>query len=54
MPPGILIGDAEVEANRLGMADMEIPIRLRRKAGDHSSVMFAGSAIGRDDLADEV
>ena len=29
------LGDAEIQADRLGVADMQIAVRLRRKAGDH-------------------
>src|SRR6185437_779305 len=45
--------DAEVEANRLGMADVQIAIRLGRKARDH---LFdaPGIQIGLDDVADEI
>ena len=28
------LGDAEIEADRLGVADMQIAVRLRREAGD--------------------
>ena len=54
IPPELLVGDAEVETNRFGMADMEIAVRFRWKAGDDPTAMFAGGAIGRDDLTDEV
>ena len=53
-PARLLVGNAEVEANRLGMADMEIAVRFRRKAGHHSAVMFPGSPIGCHNLANEV
>ncbi len=29
------LGDAEVQADRLGVADMQIAVRLGRKAGDY-------------------
>ncbi len=29
------LGDAEIQADRLGVADMQIAVRLGRKAGDH-------------------
>jgi hypothetical protein len=47
------LGDAEVQADRFGVADMEIAVRLRRKPGDD----LAGAAvrkIGLDDVANEV
>ena len=50
----LLVGDAEVEANRLGMADMEIAVRFRRKPGDDAPIMFPGSTVGRHNFADEV
>ena len=31
-----LLRDAEIEADRLGVADMQIAVRLGRKAGDHA------------------
>ena len=51
--PAELLGDAEVEADRLGMADMQVAVRLRRKAGDHRGVPL-GVEIGLDDVADEI
>ena len=50
---GKFLGDAEVEADRLGVADMQIAVRLRREAGDHGLVP-AGCEIGANDVADEV
>ena len=48
-----LAGDAEVEADRLGMADVEVAVRLGREAGDDRSDS-AGAQVGGDDVADEV
>ena len=48
-----LLRDAEIQADRLGVADMEVAVRLRRKAGDDARVA-AGREIGRDDVADEI
>ena len=31
-----LLGDAEIQADRFGVADMEVAVRLGRKAGDHA------------------
>jgi hypothetical protein len=48
-----LLGNAEIETDRLGVADMEIAVRLRWKPGDD----LAGAAIceiGLDDVANEV
>jgi hypothetical protein len=43
----------EIEADRLGVSDMQIAVRLRRKAGD-DLVHAAGRQIGGGDVADEV
>ena len=42
-----LLGDAEIEADRLGVADMEIAVRLRRKAGDDALVPARGARSAR-------
>ena len=47
------LGDAEIEADRLGVADMQIAVRLRRKARDDRLVP-AGRQIGAHDVADEI
>src|SRR5262249_38354557 len=44
---------AEIEHDRLGVADMQIAVGLRRKAGHHRGVAFGG-AIRFDDIADEI
>jgi hypothetical protein len=38
--------DAEIEANRLGVTDVQIPVRLRRKPGHHAGVAFRGEIVG--------
>ena len=48
-----LLGDAEVEADRFSMADVEIAVRLGREAGHHRG-MPLGVEIGLDDVANEV
>ena len=47
------LGDAEIEADRLGVADVEVAVRLRREARDHQRVL-SRRQIGIDDLTDEV
>ncbi len=47
------LGDAEIQADRLGVADMQVAVRLGRKAGDHR-FDAAGIEIGLHDVADEV
>src|SRR4051794_23953665 len=46
-------GDAEIEADRFGVADMEIAVGFRREAGHHR---FGAAAVevGLDDVADEI
>ena len=51
--PAELAGDAEVEADRLGVADVEVAVGLRREAGD-DAVVPPLAEVGGDDLADEV
>ncbi len=46
-------GDAEIEADRLGVPDMQIAVGFRREAGDHIAVP-ARLQIGGDDVADEI
>src|SRR5262249_42802827 len=48
-----LLCDAEIEADRLGVADMQIAVGLRRKAGHHRGVALRGE-IRLDDVADEI
>ncbi|MNQ21016.1 hypothetical protein D3C85_341160 [compost metagenome] len=47
------LGQAEVQADRLGMADMQVAVGLRREAGDDLRVL-AGVQIGLDDGTKEV
>src|SRR5665647_1133197 len=47
------LGNTEIQADRLGMADMEVAVRLGRKAGD-DLLDASGIEVGPDDIADEV
>ena len=47
------LGDAEIQADRLGVADMQIAVRLRRKARDNLGVLL-GVEIGLNDVANEI
>ncbi|MNC35625.1 hypothetical protein D3C75_841140 [compost metagenome] len=47
------LGQAEVQADRLGMADVQVAVGLRREAGDDLGVL-AGFQVGLDDRAEEV
>src|SRR5258708_18386684 len=49
----MLPGNAEVEADGLGVADVQVAVGLGRKARDDLRVTLRGD-IRRDDVADEV
>ena len=51
--PPVVPRDAEVQADRLGMADVKVAVRLRRKAGVDAVVAAAGQ-VGVDVFAEEV
>src|SRR5690606_27949802 len=51
--PAELLGDAEVQADRLGVADVQVAVGLGRKAGPDRGMLPAGQVVA-DDLADEV
>ena len=51
--PGKLLRDAEIQRDRLGMAEMQIAVRLRRKPRHDPAVLF-GVEIGLDDVANEI
>jgi hypothetical protein len=48
-----LLRNAEIEVDRLGVANMQIAVGLRRKAGHHGGVALRGE-IRLDDIADEI
>ena len=50
----VLLGEAEVQADALGVADVQIAVRLGRKPRVHAAAVLAGGAVGVDDLLDEV
>ena len=49
-----LLGDAEVQANGLGMAEVEVAVGLGGKARVHLAAEAAGGIVGNDLGADEV
>ena len=49
----IFLRHLKIQADRFGMPDMEIAVRLRRKAGHHLA-STTGSQIGIDNVANEV
>ena len=44
------LGEAEVEADGLGVADVQVAVGLRRKPGDHPALVFAGLQVFHDDI----
>ena len=50
----VLLGQAEVQANRLRVPDVQIPVRLRRKPSVHPAVPFAGLEIVDNDFLDKI
>ena len=48
-----LLRDPEIEADRFGVADVQVSVRLGRKAGDDRR-MAAGVEIAANDVADEI
>ena len=44
----------EIEANRLGVTDVKVPVGLRRKASYHGAPVLAGGHVFGDDGADEI
>src|SRR5436853_5587354 len=48
-----LFGDTEIERNGLGVADVQVAVRLRREPGHDLGVPLRGE-IGCDDVADEI
>ena len=51
---GEFVGEAEVEADRFGVADVEIAVGLGRKAGLHAAVVLIGLEVVEKDVAYEV
>jgi glutaminyl-tRNA synthetase len=54
MRAGEIAGDAEVEADRLRVADVQVAVRLGRKARGDTATVLARRVVGGDDLADEI
>ena len=46
-------GDAEIQTDRLGMSQVQKPVRVRREAGD-DGLGPAGIEVGLNDVADEI
>ena len=50
----VLLGEAVVQADRLGVADVQVAVRLGREARVHAAAEPAGAVVLLDDLLDEV
>ncbi len=50
----VLARQAEIQANRLGVPDVQIAVGLGREASDHSPAVFPASVILRDDLSKKI
>src|SRR5207237_8242506 len=51
--PAVLRGDAEVEADRLGVADVEVAIGLRGEPRQDPPAVLPGAVVLVDDVADD-
>src|SRR6185312_4276201 len=51
---GELAREAEVEADRFRVAEMQVAVRLGREARRDASAVLSGGAVVDDDLADEM
>jgi hypothetical protein len=49
----LLPRDAEIQADRLGVADVQVPIGFRRESG-HDLRVLPGCDVGRDNVTDKV
>ena len=52
--PAELVGEAEVEADALGVADVEVAVGLRGEAGVDAATILAGFEVGEDCIANEI
>src|SRR2546427_12819967 len=50
----ILGGKTEIEADGLGVPNMQIAVRLRGKTGDHTATIFVLPPVFGNDVADKV
>ncbi len=50
----VLLRQAEIQADALGVPDVQIPVRLGWEAGDDASVVLLRTKVVFDDVADEV
>ena len=50
----VIVGDAEIQADRFGMTDMQIPVGFRRKTGIHTPAEASRLIVFVNNLADEI
>src|SRR5260370_6322429 len=48
------VGQTEIDADRLGMADMQIAVRLGRESGLYAAIVLVGLEVFENNVADEV
>ena len=53
LPPNS-VGQAEVQADRLGVADVQVAVGLRRKARVHAALVLVRLQVVENDVADEI
>jgi len=49
-----LVSQAEVDADRLGMSDVEMAVRLGGEARLHAAIVLVGLEVLKNDVADEI
>ena len=49
-----LVGQTKIEADRLGMSNVQVPIGLGRKARPHTSTVLVALQVFDDDVADKI
>ena len=54
MWPSKLVGQSEIQADGLGVADVQVAVRLGRKASLHAALIFVRLQIFEDDVANEI
>ena len=53
-PALVLLGDSEIQADRLGVSDVEISVRLGWESGMHATLVLARLDVLGDDRPDEI
>ena len=50
----VVNGDAKIQADRLGVADMQVAVRLRKETYCHTSLVFIFGQVGINNVANEI